>query len=361
MQQLAKNNRVLWLNSVSTRKPNLSSGRDLKKIFRKIGGSMKGPQHIENDLWVYTPLILPLPYSKTATAINRFLLKLTVKRLRRKFNIKDFQLWTFLPSVVDYVGHLEESVVVYYCVDQWSGFTYIDEKRLSASEAKLCEQADIIFATANSLVESKLPINPETHLALHGVDYELFSQALSDDLPLPPDLASLPQPILGFYGTIQDWVDLDLIAYLAERHPEWSIAMVGNTLVDVSRLEKYPNVHFLGRKPHSELPKYCKGFSVGLLPQKVNELTLHMNPIKLREYLCAGLPVVSTALPEVRHYSDYCAIAENYEEFERAVEAALQSNSLPERKRRNEAMKSETWEMKVEAVSQQVMRVKQTL
>jgi glycosyltransferase involved in cell wall biosynthesis len=359
MRQLARANRVLWLNSVSTRVPKLSSGRDLGKIWRKLKAFCGGLKQVDARMWVYTPIVLPFPHSRLATAVNRLILRVSLDVLRRTLGMRDFQLWTFLPNVADYVGRLGESLVVYYCVDEWSRFSYMDGRRTAAAEQELCRRADVVFATARSLVERRRHLNPETHLASHGVDHEQFARALNGAVRVPADLAALRRPVLGFYGTIQDWVDLDLIAFLAARHPEWSIVLVGNTLVDVSGLGKYPNVHLLGRRPHAELPAYCKGFDVALLPQKVNELTLHMNPIKLREYLSAGLPVVSTNLPEVAHYPrDLCAVADTYEAFEQAVAEALRGDSSEKRRLRSRAMRGETWERKVADVCQHVMRVK---
>jgi glycosyltransferase involved in cell wall biosynthesis len=270
----------------------------------------------------------------------------------------EFQLWTFLPNAVDYVGKLGESLVVYYCVDEWSQFSYLDGPKIAEAENLLCQRADIVFATARSLVERRRSLNPHTYLATHGVDQPLFARALDPATAVPPDLAALPPPVLGFYGTIQDWVDLELIEYLAERHPEWSLAMIGKLCVDTSRLARYPNVHWLGRKPHAELPNCCKGFAVGLIPYVLNERIRHVNPIKLREYLSAGLPVVSTALPEVEYYRDHCWLAGGCEEFERGVTAALGSDTPERRRARSEAMRAETWEQKVAAVSARVMRVK---
>jgi hypothetical protein len=359
MAELARQNRVLWLNSISTRTPRLTSGRDLKKIVRKVASLLKGARRVQDDLWVYTPIVLPFPHNRFATVLNRFILRATVRILRRRLKMgDDFQLWTFLPNVADYVGRLGESVVVYYCVDEWSKFSYVDGDRIAAAERLLCQRADIVFATAQSLVDRRRHLNPQIHLASHGVDFDKFSAALDDRLQVPPDVAALPRPVLGFYGTVQDWVDLDLIAFLARRHSEWSIAVVGNVLADVSSLAAYPNVHFLGRRPHAQLPAYCKGFTVGLIPQKVNDLTRHMNPIKLREYLCAGLPVVATALPEVACYRDLCTVANGYDEFEQGVVDAIRSDTPELRRRRSDAMRGETWERKVAEIYSQVMRVK---
>jgi len=218
-------------------------------------------------------------------------------------------------------------------------------------------QADVIFATAQSLVDRRLPQNCETHLSRHGVDHAQFARALDPSTTVPSDLAALPGPVLGFYGAIQDWLDFDLIEFLARRHPEWSIALIGPILTDVSRLRALPNVHFLGQKPHAQLPAYCKRLSVGLIPHKVNELTLNMNPIKLREYLSAGVPVVSVPLPEVEAYGDLCTIGRDYEQFERGVVEALRTDSPEARRARSDGMRTETWDRRVAEIGREVMRV----
>jgi glycosyltransferase involved in cell wall biosynthesis len=360
MVELARRGgRVLWLNSISTRTPNLASGRDLKKIFRKIAGFSRGARRVRENLWVYTPIVLPLPHSRWAKAVNRLILRASLRLLRRKLGMDAFQLWTFLPNAADYVGALGESVSVYYCVDEWAKFNYVDGARTAAAERELVGRVDAVFAVAQSLVDNRRPINPETHLARHGVDHGLFAKALDDSTEVPADLAAIRGPVIGFYGTLQDWVDLDLVCHLARKHPEWSVVLIGKPMADLSRLRQLPNVHVLGRKPHEQLPAYCKGFSVGIIPYVVDDRIVHVNPIKLREYLSAGLPVVSVALPEVAPYAGLCTTAATYDEFERGVEEALQTDSPQRRRERSEAMRSETWAARVEAVCQHVARVRQ--
>lgn len=356
MTEMARTHRVLWLNSVATRTPNLRSGRDLRKIVTKLGAFFRGPEKIHDNLWVYTPIVLPFPHSAAARAVNRRILRATLRALRLALGMRRFQLWTFLPNVADYVGTLDESLVVYYVVDEWSLFSYIEKDKMVAAERLLLSRADVVFCVCHALVENKRRLNPETHLSTHGVDQALFARALDPATEVPADLAALPGPVIGFYGTLQDWVDLDLIEFLAERHPEWSIVLIGHAHVDTSRVARFPNVHLLGRRPHADLPRYCKGFDVGIIPYVISERMKYVNPIKLREYLSAGLPVVSTAVPEVTHYQEHCAVAEDHEGFEQGVIAALASDS-PERQRaRSEAMKAETWSAKVDAVRATVAR-----
>jgi glycosyltransferase involved in cell wall biosynthesis len=357
MRLLAQDNRVLWLNSISMRAPNLGSGRDLRKIGRKLAAFFRGPRQVAEGLWVYTPIVVPLPHNRLAIAANHLILKAMLRHLRQKLAMPEFQLWTFLPNAVEYVGQLGESMVVYYCIDEWSKFKYLDGLKMAAQEETLCRKADIVFATAKSLEERRKPFNPETHLASHGVDYELFSRALSEDTPVAPEIAALPKPVIGFFGLIHEWVDLDLIAHIASRHPNWSIVMIGKKSVDVSALSKYKNVHFLGRKPYADLPSYCKGFAAGLIPFAVNELTYNVNPIKLREYLSAGVPVVSTALPEVAYYRDTCVVASDYDEFEKGLTKVIAEDTTDIRRRRSDAMRPETWEQRVTELGAQVMRV----
>lgn len=356
MLELAKDNRVLWLNSIATRTPRLSSSRDLRKIINKLASFIRGTRKVRENLWVYTPLVLPMPHNKLAAKLNQHILRLTLKFLRRRLDMREFQLWTFLPNMANYVGKLGESLVVYYCVDEWSKFTALDSARTAEAERQLLAAADVVFASAQSLVNDRLPFNAETHLSRHGVDHRLFAAALDGNTVVPADIAALPKPVVGFYGTLQDWVDFDLIVFLASRHPEWSIVLIGPPLIDVSKLRGFPNVHLLGRRTHDALPKYCKGFSVGIIPYRMNERILHVNPLKLREYLSAGLPVVSVPLPELEGYRLHCAIASTFDEFEQAVAEALRTDSRVLREQRSRAMQSETWALRVEEISAHVAR-----
>ncbi|HZO17252.1 MAG TPA: glycosyltransferase [Polyangiaceae bacterium] len=352
MRELARDHDVVWLNSVSTRTPSLN-GRDLRKIVRKLRQFFRGPQRVDDGMWVFTPLVLPLPHSPMAKTLNRRLLQFTIWWLQQRLDIERFQLWTFLPSTADYVGALGESLVVYYVVDEWSLFSYVDGARIAEADRELCKRADVVFAVCGTLAASRRVLNPTTHLAPHGVDYELFRRAIEPG-PIPHDIAMLGTPLIGFYGTVQDWVDQRLLAYLAARHPEWNIVLIGPRLCDTSALEAFPNIHLLGARDHARLPDYCRAFSVGLIPYVVEERMRYVNPLKLREYLSAGLPIVSTEVPEAERFAPHCTVAKDYAAFEAAVEEALRHDSPTLRRERSESMKSETWSARVAEVCQHV-------
>ena len=355
MNELARHNKVLWINSVATRTPSVASARDVKRIFRKLASFFRGTQQVGPSMWVYTPAVLPFPHSPIAQRLNRWIIRRAIGRLRRRLGMNSFQLWSFLPNVAPYVGGSGESISIYYCVDEWSKFSYLDGPRTAAAERDLCEKVDLVFATSQKLVEARSTINPRTYLARHGVDHPLFSAALDPATPVPEDLAAIRGPVVGFYGTIQDWVDLGLIERLARRRPDWSFVLIGPILVDIAHLAGLANIHFLGRKPHSELPKYCKGMAVALIPQKINELTLNMNPLKLREYLSAGLPVVATPLPEAAECAEFCRIGRDDAEFEAAIADAIAADTPDLRRRRSDSMKDQTWQQRVERIGAVVM------
>jgi glycosyltransferase involved in cell wall biosynthesis len=358
MKMLARDNEVLWLNSISTRTPSLASGSDLKKIGRKLASFARGPVQVEPRLSVYTPIVLPFPHSRAAAAVNQQILRASVGLLRRRKGMGDFQLWSFIPTAAQYAGTLGESILIYYCTDEWSQFDSVDGARMAELERDLCGKADLVFTTSRTLLERKKAYNPETHLASHGVDHAHFAAALDARTPVAEEMVGRAKPVLGFFGLIESWIDVDLFAYLAEQRPSWTLAIVGKSKVDVSRLEKYPNVIMTGRKPYQELPGFCKAWDVALCPFVLNELTRNVNPIKLREYLSAGLPVVSTGIPEMLHYPDWCYIANEPAAFLAACERALAEDSPERRRTRSEAMKAETWEAKVQALGEHVMRIK---
>jgi len=357
-KQLARRNKVMWVNSISMRKPRLSSARDVTKIFSKLRMSLGGLRQVGLSAWVYQPFVIPLPHSETAQKLNRWILRWSLRRQARKLGMRHSQLWTFLPNVSFITGHLDESLVVYYCVDAWSEFSYLDGARMAALEKELLERADLCFATAHSLVDVARRHNPNTFLALHGVDYAHFSKALDPATMVPEDLARLSHPVIGFYGALHEWLDFPLLVAIARAHPEWSLALIGKLETDVSLISNLPNVHLLDRRPYETLPAYSKGFDVAIIPFQVNELTRNVNPIKLREYLSAGLPVVSTELPEVRRCGVPVCVASDRQEFIAGIEHALREDSAEQRRRRSESMRGETWEARVDEIGRQVLRIK---
>ena len=342
LRELAKTRRVLWLNSLSTRTPNLKSARDIGKIKRKLREFGNGATNVENDLWVATPLVLPLPNSAVARAINQQILRITLGTLRARLGIDRFQLWTFLPNSAPYIG-MGEVVSVYYCVDEWATFPGLDRAETQRLERLLLEKVDVTFATSRALYEAKRAVCRATYMSPHGVDYAKFARALDDKLAIPEDLAKLPGPRIGFFGTLRDFIDVELLAEVAKARPNWSLALIGQQLTNLEPVKNLPNVHLLGQKSHDELPAYCKGFDVGLIPYRIDDGAKFINPLKLREYLSAGLPVVSTAMPEVMPYAHQCHIGTTPDEMIPAIEAALQEGSREQRIARSASMKGETW------------------
>ncbi len=354
LRELAKTRQVLWLNSVGTRTPQLSSARDLSTIKRKLREATRGAHRVEHDLWVATPLVLPFPHNAIARAINRQLLRATIRALRWQLGITRFDLWTFLPNVADYVGTLGEELAIYYCVDEWSMFSHLDPEATVAAEQELLERVDAVFAVNTALADAKRATCAAAYVSPHGVDHELFARALDETTQVPADLAALPGPRIGFYGTLRDWVDLELIAHVARARPRWSIALIGQELTDLAAIRGIPNVHLLGQKRHDELAAYCKGFDVAMIPYRIDPRMAFVNPLKLREYLSAGLPVVSTPVPEVARYPDLCRVAADGDGFVAAIERALEETTASSRAARSEAMCTETWSARVDDVSRRI-------
>lgn len=355
LMELSKANRILWLNSISTRTPNLSNKRDISKIWRKIRELFTGPIKKQNNLWVYTPFVIPLHANKIVVGINRVLLRLSVRWVLYSLGMKCSMLWTWVPTSAQYLNLFGENVLIYYCTDEWTQFKTSNPNQIRNYMEILTKESDVVFATSQPLVGKLIPFNQHTYLASHGVDYELFSSALKENILIPNDISCLSEPIIGYYGLVENWIDLDLIEFLASRHSDWNIVLIGKIMIDVSQLSSYSNIYFIGRKLHSELPLYCSQFSVGLIPHKVNELTRHMNPIKLREYLSAGVPVVSTALPEVKRCSALCCVANDYIEFEKGVIDYINNDNCEARYLRSIEMSTQTWGNQVALLSNIVM------
>jgi glycosyltransferase involved in cell wall biosynthesis len=346
MRVLARDNRVLWVNSIGYRTPTASQA-DVSRAFKKLAAAASPVREPEPNIFVLNPIAIPAYGRPRVRALNRRLLRLQVRRAMRRLNFKNPINWVFNPAAAVIAGAFDEDLLIYQCVDEYTAFTGVSSQSIAELEEQLLRRADLVIVSADLLYRSKAPFNPHTVLVRHGVDFMHFRRALDAATAVPDEIARLPRPVIGFFGLIADWVDLDLLADVARRFSEGSLVMIGKATTDTSALERLPNVHLLGRKPYESLPAYCKGFDVALMPFRINELTLNANPLKVREYLAAGLQVVSTAIPEVE-VMGLCRIGRDGDGFMREIDAALADPGPSEE--RSEAVRAESWEARVDEI-----------
>jgi glycosyltransferase involved in cell wall biosynthesis len=346
MRILARDNRVLWVNSIGYRAPTASKA-DISRAFKKLAAATTPIREPEKNIFVLNPLAIPAYSKPRIRELNRHLLRFQVKRAMRKLGFKNPLNWVFNPAAAVIAGTLGEEKVIYYCVDEYTAFSGVSARSLAELEERLLRRADLVIVSADKLYQSKAPFNSNTVMVRHGVDYTHFRRALDAETVVPEEIARLPRPIIGFHGLIADWVDLDLMAEVAKHFSHGSVVMIGKATTDTTALKNLPNVHLIGRKPYAELPAYCKGFDVAVNPFRINELTLNANPLKVREYLAAGLQVVSTAIPEVEVLGQ-CRIGRDKEEFIGEIEAALQDPGPSAA--RSESIRAESWEARVDEI-----------
>ena len=352
MRLLARHNRVLWVNSIGYRTPTASKA-DAARALQKLKQAANPIREVERNLFVLSPLAIPAYGQPWVRSLNRWCLRLQVQRAMRRLGFARPINFVFNPAAAIIAGTLGEESIVYYCVDEYAAFSGVSAESLARLEGQLLSKADLVITSSKLLHEAKRRENPNTILVRHGVDHDHFRKALLPQTIVPDEIARLPRPILGYFGLIaRDWVDLDLMAEVAVRFPSASVVMLGKVAMDVTSLSRLPNVHFLGRKPYETLPGYCKAFDVALIPFPIHPVTLNANPLKAREYLAAGLPVISTAIPEVQ-VLNLCRIGDDAESFIGHIEAAM-SDPGPSAAR-SESVRDQSWEARLVEIEAHVL------
>jgi glycosyltransferase involved in cell wall biosynthesis len=258
--------------------------------------------------------------------------------------------WFVVPHPGPLAGSFGEKLVVYYCIDDYAALPGVDSGEVARMDENLTRRADQVFVASPALLESKKQLNPRTRHSPHGVDVELFAQAYDSFYAMADGAVGLRHPVIGFFGLIEAWIDLELIAYLAESRPQWTILMIGRLAVDCACVKHLPNVVFTGPKPYRTLARWARAFDVAILPYKRTRQVLNSNPLKLREYLATGKPVVGVPIPETLRFGDCVRIAGSPEEFLAAIEDALKSDSPADAERRMAAVADMSWDARVDEV-----------
>jgi UDP-galactopyranose mutase len=237
----------------------------------------------------------------------------------------EHMVWFYTPLALPLMDELNPALVIYDCMDELAAFKN-SPKQLLQRENALFKVADVVFTGGPSLFRAKRERHPNVHCFPSSVDTAHFAQALNR-ANSDPAHGAIPQPRLGYYGVIDERLDMTLLAGLADAHPEWQLILVGPVVkIDVADLPQRPNIHYLGQQPYANLPRFLAGWDVCLLPFARNESTRFISPTKTLEYMAAELPIVSTDIADVIElYGEAVAIARDANEFIAACESAIQA------------------------------------
>lgn len=316
-----------------------------RSVLPELRSTFQRPRMVEPNLWVrryFNPIpyhaVTPPTSSRLANQLGQRLLAPVLRRDLTRLGFQRQLVVAGLPHAIDVVRHLPRGGLVYHCADDYvhvKGFP----STLPRLEEELCRVADLVVTTAETLCESRRRWNPNTHWISNGVDVQHFSQIARP----AGELDALPRPLVGFVGGLAQWVDLELVAAVARSHPDWSIVLVGPLSTDLRPVAGLANVHLLGARPYQRVPEYLAAMDVALVPFTRDEVTRNADPIKVYEYLAAGVPVVATRLPALERLSHVVRLAVGADEFLRQVEEAVAAGRQAGRAERQAEAARHSW------------------
>jgi glycosyltransferase involved in cell wall biosynthesis len=301
-----RGHRVLFVESTGLRPPALASRHDVRRVRRRLVDAARGLRAVDRTLHVFSPLALPGSRIRTLRALSIRWAGVSVRRACRALRFDRPVLWTFLPTHLRTADLVPHRLLVYHCVDHYAANPGVDRSWIESLEAEMLRRADLVFATSPVLADRLRESGRDVHCLPNVADIALFGRAVTDDLPEPDDLRDLPTPRAVFVGNLARYrIDLDLLDRVAETLTGVQLVFIGaigmgDTAAPggaMTHLIARDNVHRLGPKAPSELPAYLRFCDAAMIPFLDNEHTRGSLPLKLWEYVAAGLPVVATDLP----------------------------------------------------------------
>ncbi len=343
---ISQQRKIVWVNSIGLRRPTFTL-RDAKRVWHKLTAKSEPKaenttQSVPENLTLVNPSTLPAPRTQLGRNMASGMLAKQLQPILKKAGLHDPILWTSLPTAVDMSEKLDASTLVYYCGDDFSKLAGVDHATVAQRESELVSKADLILAASETLF-SRFP-SCRTRLLPHGVDFNLFSTPAK----MAADLPQNGKPTAGFYGSLSDWLDYALLHETIAKMPHWNFVFIGNTCSAAKTLSQHSNVCLLGPKNHHELPSYSQHWTASLLPFTDNGQIRACNPLKLREYLATGRPVISTPFPALNEYMRFVSVVRTSAEMEEALELAAQKTSNHQQQK---AVSPHTWDARAQELS----------
>lgn len=351
MRRFAKICTTLYINSIVMQKPNLTEGKKfVQKLTRKAKSILTGLKKSNAGFWVYSPFSLPVHHISWAEPFNEMLLINQLRRVERKLRMQNPLIWVVCPTACDIAIKMKKCQLVYLRTDRYEEYPNVDREMIKKYDRRLKAAADLTIFVNRTLYEQERCQCKKTIYLDHGVDFEVFASA-EQDPHKPPDIATIPKPIVGFFGGIDAYtVDIDFIEKVVDYLPGKSFVFVGKASTDCSGLMAKGNVWMLGQKPYKQIPHYGKCFDVAIMPWRQNRWIQACNPIKLKEYLALGKPIVSTPFTELETYQEVMYRAKTPKEFAQCIERALVEDGPEKISARRKKVEKATWDSKAELV-----------
>jgi len=348
---LAKFYRLTYLEPVGLRSLQLKDYERLRLRLKSVLRHRRVHPALEFD--TASLFYIPFAGSRMFRSINERILLAQARRRFAFLGSGDFFLWIGSPNLLARTL-LKKSwpyVSIYDCMDDLAAIHEgPDSRRIVEDEDEVARSVDIVFASSLKLYEKMVQRNSRTFLVQNGVDLNCFNLKNAPDRGTPTELPS-GKPLVGYYGTIGHWVDLELVDYVAASRPEWNVILIGPLKTLNSRLPQRKNIFWIGPKPYDRIVSYAKRFSVAMIPFLINELTKSVNPVKLYEYLALGKAVVSTNLPEVQEFSALIRVAKSRDEFLRCLDEEVRQEPDPAiMRQRFEAVNKHSWDRRIEEI-----------
>lgn len=359
MSVLAKNgNRVLFIENTGVRMPGFRDIRRIRDRIKKWFSGVSGIRKEMDNLYVFSPLILPFPYLRIAGWINRHIVLSILKKWIKIMNFDNPVIWVFLPTPLslNIIDNLDSKAVIYYCIDNFRASSTAATK-IRRSEIKLLKMAELVFVTSRELYDycSSYRDNENVSIFPFAVNFEEFRKASLKKDFVPAEIKPIKKPIIGYVGGVHKWVDLKLIKETVQRYPQYSFVFAGPIQTDVSSLSGLKNIYFLGKKEHKEIPYIINTFDVCIIPYLVTEYTKNVYPTKLNEYHALGKPVVSTDLPEITNFNkendNLVLIGKTSEEFIIRISEAVNGLSPVLVDKRISSAQKNSWASRIEEMS----------
>ncbi len=357
MAAFAKNgNRVLFIENTGIRMPGIKDIPRLRKRFGDWFKSARGFREERKNLFIYSPIVFPFPYSSIARYINRIILLRPLKRWLKLMSFYSPVVWTFLPTgiAVDIVNSIDRKVLIYYCIADF--YKLVDgPHKVKKTEDELIKKCDLIFVQGDFLGERCLRLNKNVHKFTFGVNIQAFKSYDRANGAPPKGLEGINGPVIGYVGGLHKHIDFGLIRFTADKHPEWKIVMIGPAQADLSEIEGRNNILLLGKKDFADLPAYINRFDVCIIPYRISDYTRTVYPTKLNEYHAMGKPVVSTALQEIvdfnRENGALVSVGIDRDDFNDKIEAALAEKNGEFIRARIESAQKNDWTKRIEEMS----------